>query len=55
MFGSDCVHENVVIGVTVGVGGAILVALLVIVITLIFIQSKVRTTKHKKADYKNIS
>jgi len=34
MFGDKCVHENVVIGVTVGVGGAIVVALLVVIITL---------------------
>ena len=34
MFGSDCVHEDIIIGVTAGVGGAILIALLVATIMM---------------------
>jgi hypothetical protein len=47
MFGSNCVHEDVVIGVSVGVGGTILIALIVIIITMVVRQ---RNDKYKQAE-----
>jgi hypothetical protein len=45
MFGSDCVHEDVIIGVTVGVGGAILIGLIVAVVVLVLKRPQNKTDK----------
>jgi len=45
LFGDDCVHQNVIIGVTVGVGGGILLALIVALIVVSV--RKPKTSKSK--------
>ena len=47
MFGSDCVHQDVIIGVCVGVGGAILIALVVIIIFMA--RRKLNNKSHKES------
>jgi hypothetical protein len=45
MFGSDCIHEDVIIGVTAGVGGAVLIALLVATIVMTVKSHRRKTDK----------